>query len=1042
VRKVTLILGLLLVTGGLFSWGAGPAAATTEDDSGGIEIGSHVFGAMRARGIGPAVMSGRVSCLDVVNSDPRFIYIGTAGGGVWKSRNGGVNFEAKFDEHNQSIGAIAVDQAHPDTVWVGTGEVWVRNSVSVGDGIYVSRDGGDKWENVGLARTERIARIVIDPTDSQVVYAAALGPLWSAGAERGLYKTTDFGRTWQKILYVNDSTGCSDVWLDPDDPGTVYASMWQFRRSADFFSSGGPGSGLYKSTDGGASWREIRQGLPGGELGRIALGVSPADPNIVYASVEADTSGFYRSDDKGETWRLTSDHMMIRGRPFYFSLVIPDPQDPDRVYKSNTYLLVSRNGGKVFGGVGGWVHADNHALWINPDDPNHMIAGTDGGVYITRNKGAGWRHVPNLPVSQFYRVAVDQQRPFNVYGGLQDNGSWMAPSSSPSGIENCDWENLGGGDGFAVVPDPRDPQIVYWEWQGGNLSRHDRRTGESKDIKPLRRQDGPELRWHWNTPIYVSPSDGKRLYTGSQFLHRSTDRGESWQTLSPDLTTDNPDLQRQEESGGLTVDNTTAENHCTIFTICESPLDRKIIWVGTDDGNLQVTRNDGKDWTLVSGNLPGLPPGTWVSCVEASPHDRQTALVTFDGHRRGDMATYAYLTRDLGATWTAITTDEISGYAHCIRQDPVNPDLFFLGTEFGLYITLDAGKHWARFEEEFPPVSIRDMVIHQRESSLVMATHGRGIRIIDDITPLRQVTAVMLENEATLLDSKPAVLDIPRGRQHSPGDTHFAAGNPWSSARLAYYLKKRHMFGEMKIEIFDPRGELLKTLPGSKRKGLNFVTWSPRLKPPKVAPSPVLDPQTSFAAAVGPAAPEGTYTWRLTRGKEVQEGTVDVVYDPDYPHDRKARKAQQEIVQELYDMLARLAYVCEAMAEARDTARDRAAQLEAGDGLVSSLEAFASDLDAMHGTLMVTEEVQGISGQKKLREKVVRLYASIAGYGGRPTASQLERLGGFRVEIEAANRQFLELTEGRLEELNSQLEQREQQPIALLTEEEFAAREN
>jgi photosystem II stability/assembly factor-like uncharacterized protein len=1037
VRKVIFLLGLLLVSGGTQVMGADPTAAET----GGIEIGSHVFGAMRARAIGPAVMSGRVSSLDVVNSDPRFIYVGTGGGGVWKSRDGGITFDSVFDKHNQCIGAVTVDQAHPDTVWVGTGEVWVRNSVSLGDGIYVTRDGGDKWENVGLPDSERIGRIVVDPTDSRVVYAAVLGHLWNANQERGLYKTADFGQTWQKILYMDENTGCSDVWLDPEDPQTVYASMWEFRRRADFFTSGGPGSGLYKSTDGGVTWREIREGLPAGDLGRIALAVSPASPNILYAAVEATSSAFFRSDDKGETWVQTSDQKIIKGRPFYFSLVIPDPQDPERVYKSNTGLLVSREGGKVFGGVGGWVHADNHALWINPSDPNHMIAGTDGGVYITHNKGSGWRHVPNLPVSQFYRVAVDQQQPFNVYGGLQDNGSWMAPTNSPSGIENCDWVNLGGGDGFCVVPDPRDSDFVYWEWQGGNLNRHDLRTGEDKDIKPLRQQDGPELRWHWNTPIAVSTADPRRLYTGSQFLHRSTDRGESWQTISPDLTTNDPEKQRQEESGGLTVDNTTAENHCTIFTICESPLDKKVIWVGTDDGNLQVTADDGKKWRLASEGMEGLPKGTWVSFVEASPHDRQTALVTFDGHRSGDMNTYVYLTRDLGETWIPITTDEIAGHAHCLRQDPVNPDLLFLGTEQGLYITLDTGRHWARFEEEFPPVSIRDMVVHQRENSLVMATHGRGIRIIDDITPLRQITTSTLANEVTLLEAKPAVLDIPRGRQHSPGDTHFAAGNPWSSARLAYYLKKRHMFGEMKIEIFDPQGQLLKTLPGGKRKGLNFVTWSPRLKPPKVAPSPVLDPQTSFAAAVGPAAPEGTYTWRLTKGKEVFEGRVDVAYEPGYPHDRKARREQQAIVRELYDMLARLAYVCEAMAELRDEARERAGALEDGDGLISSLEIFANDLDAMHSSLMVTEEVQGISGQKKLREKVVRLYAGIAGYGGEPTRSQLERLAGFRAEIDAANGEFLALTEGRLDSLNEELASRDQDPIRLLTEEEFAERD-
>ncbi len=1038
MRTFVIFLGLLLLSGGSSFTGADSVLA---EEAAGIEVGSHVFGALRARELGPAVMSGRIAALDVVNDDPRIIYLGTAGGGVWKSRNGGTNFKPVFDEHNQSIGAVTIDQARPDTVWVGTGEVWVRNSVSAGDGIYRTVNGGDKWENLGLKGTERIGRIAIDPQNPATVYAAALGPLWSASEERGLYKTTDFGQTWEKILYVDQDTGCSEVWLDPEDAQTIYATMWQFRRTPYSFHSGGPGSGLFKSTDGGASWREIRQGLPEGDLGRIALGISPANPSLVYASVEADTSGFYRSDDKGETWALSSSQKQIKGRPFYFSLVVPDPQDADRVYKSNTFLLVSRDGGKIFGGVGGWVHADIHAQWINPANNAHMIVGTDGGMYTTYNKGDGWQHVPNLPISQFYRVAVDDERPFHVYGGLQDNGSWTAPSRSPSGIENSDWTNLGGGDGFATVPDPRDPHFVYWEWQGGNLNRHNRRTGEDKGIKPQPWVGGPPLRWHWNTPIVTGRADTRRLYTGSQFLHRSTDRGESWEVISPDLTTNDPEKQRQEESGGLTIDNTTAENHCTIFAIAPSPLDKKIIWVGTDDGNVQVTANDGKSWDLVSGDIPGLPAGTWVSSIEASPHDKHTALVTFDGHRTGDFTPYAYLTTDLGRTWQALVTEDITGHAHCVRQDPENPDLLFLGTEQGLFITLDQGLHWARFAEEFPPVSIRDMVIQARENSLVMATHGRGIQVIDDITPLRQITPRTLENDVTLLTSKPAVLDIPRGKQHSPGDDYFAAGNPYRSARLAYYLKKRHLFGEMKIEIFTPEGELLKTLPGSKRKGLNFVTWSPRLKPPKVAPSPVLDPSTSFAAAVGPAAPEGTYTYRLTKGKEVYEGTVEVGYDPDYPHDRKARAEQQAIVQELYDMLGRLAYVCEAMAELRDAARDEVADLEGQDALAADLESFASELDAMHAGLMVTEEVQGISGKKRLREKVVGLYASIAGYGGRPTESQTQRLADFRIEIEAANAGFQALTAEKLRDLNVRLEAAGKEPLALLSAEEYAERD-
>jgi photosystem II stability/assembly factor-like uncharacterized protein len=1014
-----------------------PEAEVTEQ---GIEIGPHVFGAMRARGIGPAVMSGRISALDVVDSDPRIIYAGAASGGVWKSRNGGVNFRPVFDDHNQCIGAIAVDQAHPDTVWVGTGEVWVRNSVSVGDGLYRTRDGGDKWERVGLEKTERIGRIIVHPTDSDIVYVAALGHLWDANEERGLYKTRDGGTTWEKILYVDENTGCSDVVIDPQEPDILYAAMWEFRRRPDFFNSGGPGSGLYKSTDGGKSWRRLTKGLPEGELGRIALAVAPSRPNRIYAVVEAAESALYRSDDLGETWEKKNTQKAVKGRPFYFSLLVPDPTDHDRLYKTSTGLLMTRDGGKTFTGVGGWVHVDYHAMWINPADPNHMIVGTDGGLYITRSRGGGWQHVTNLPISQFYRVAADDRRPYHVYGGLQDNGTWTAPTRSRGGIENSDWENLGGGDGFAVAIDRADPNIVYWEWQGGNINRRDMRTGESKDIKPQPELGDPEFRFNWNTPIVLSPSDESRLYVGSQFLHRSTDRGESWEVLSGDLTTDDPDKQRQTESGGLTIDNTNAETHCTIYTISESPLDKSLIWVGTDDGNIQVTENDGENWRLVGDGIEGLPDGTWVSCIESSRHDRGTAFVTFDGHRTGDMTPHVYVTEDLGRTWRSITTEDIAGYAHVLRQDPVNRDLLFLGTEFGLFITLDRGLHWARFEEEFPHVSVRDMVIQERESSLVMGTHGRGIQIIDDIRPLRQLTTEILAADVTLLDARSATLRTPQWKQHFPGNNYFVAGNPNSSAGIVYFLKKRHMFGEMKLEIFTPEGELLKVLPGGKRKGLNFVQWSPRLKPPKVAPSPTLDPSISFAASFGPTAPEGTYTYRLTKGKNTYEGTVDVAYDEDFPHAAEERSLQQQAVGELYDMLGRLAYVADAAGGVRDDARNRAGQMEKKDKLGQRLRSFADEIDELHQGIMVSGEIQGISGQRRTWEKMLRLYGTVSAYGGRPTRSQLDRLAVLGGEIEEAEQDFRKLISADLEDLNGKLAKKEMEPINLLTREEFTAR--
>ncbi len=1044
MRKSLQIFGLLFVA--LLSVNVLPAPSTCladdkEAGDAGIEIGSYIFGAVRARSIGPAIMSGRVSAVDAVVADPNIVYVGAAGGGVWKSKNGGVNFSAVFDDHPQCIGAITIDQAHPDTVWVGTGEVWVRNSVSIGTGLYKTIDGGENWKCVGLEDSERIAKIIVHPENPDIVWVAAMGHLWDANEQRGVFKTTDGGQTWNKVLYINDSTGCSDLTCEPGQPDMLYAAMWQFRRSADFFTSGGPGSGLHKSTDGGETWTQLSDGLPEGELGRIAVAVPPAEPGRIYAAVESEDTAFYRSDDRGASWRRVGKSAAVTGRPFYFALLIPDPQDPDRLYKTSTALWVTRDGGESFGGVGGNVHADHHAMWINPNNPKHIYVGTDGGAYVTHNRGNGWVHCMTLPISQFYHVSADDKEPYNVFGGLQDNGSWMAPSRSPSGIQSRDWRELGGGDGFAVQPDRSDPDVVYWEYQGGNVTRLHLSTGESKDIIPQPAADEPRYRFNWNTPIVTSPTDPKRLYVGTQFLHRSLDQGESWERISDDLTTDDKNKQRQTESGGLTIDNTRAENHCTIFTIAESPLDKQVIWVGTDDGNLQVTENDGTKWRRVNGKVKGVPKSTGVACVEPSQHNRKTAFVCFDGHYRGDMRAHVYRTDDLGQKWHSIVTDDIEGFARVIRQDPVNPDLLYLGTELGLYITLDGGLHWARFEENLPPVAVHDLAIQHREAALVIGTHGRGIYIIDDLALLRQLTPEAMAADVYLLESKPSLLRIPQFDAGPSGDNRFVGRNPRQAGKIVYYLKKRHMFGKLQIEIFNPDGELVKTIPGGKRKGINMVNWSMRLKPPKVAPSPTFDPMTAFAGLFGPMAPEGNYTYQITKGKQTYDGTLSLVNDPSSPHSAADRELQQKTLHQLYGLQARLTYLAEAMAEARDDTRERADQLPEKEKLARQLREFADEIDRMIGSIMVTREIQGIAGGSKLREDVVRLYGGVASYGGRPTQSQLDRLVFFEKEVDEVNARFLPQIEKKLTELNEKLTAQQLEPVTLLTEEEFIARD-
>ena len=974
-----------------------------------VQLDSAALGGLQARAIGPAVMSGRIAAIDGAwDGNTLALYVGAAGGGVWKSEDGGVNFESVFDDYPQSIGAIAVDRAHPQTVWVGTGESWTRNSVSVGHGVYKSTDGGYTWQAVGLEDTERIARIQIHPSDPNTVWVCAPGHLWNDNEERGVFKTTDGGKTWKKVLYVDAKTGCGDLDVDPQDPDILYAGMWQFRRTPDFFTSGGPGSGLYRSTDGGATWKEMTQGLPKGEKGRIALAVAPSRPNRVYATVESKETALYRSDDLGETWAKVNTSFTVSARPFYFSRLVVDPADYKTVYKPGLTLGISTDQGESFtsilsGGFGGGsVHSDMHALWIDPKDPEHMLLGTDGGVYVSFDQGHTFRHVGSLPVSQFYRVSVDDDWPYHVYGGLQDNGSWMGPSQSPSGIQNKDWENVGFGDGMCVFRDPADPGYVYSEYQGGEISRLDLETGEVRDIKAYPAAGEAKYRFNWTTPLAFSPHEKGTLYMGAQKLLRSRDRGESWEEISPDLTTNNPKWQRQAESGGLSIDNSTAENYTTIYSISESPVEAGVIWVGTDDGHVALTRDDGKSWTQVASAIPGFPARGWVSDVEASPSAKGAALVTVDAHRTGDMAPYVYETTDYGKTWKSLATDELDGWAHVVQQDLVNPDLLFLGTEHGLWISLDHGGHWVRFEGGLPKmVAVRDLAIQAREGDLVIATHGRGLYILDDLTPLRNLTSEVLNEDVALLPSRPAVMVIEAPQQEFSGAGDFTGQNPPEAAEIAYYLKRRHLFGDLKVEIYGADGELIKSIPGGKRRGINRVSWPMRLPPPKVPPATNLVP-----AFEGPRVLEGTYTVKLIKGKKTLTGSVELVPDPRSPHSAEDRKLQQKTALDLYHMLERMTYLVDSITDLRDQARARAAKLPDRSRTAKRLTAYADSLEQFRGTLVSTSEAGWLSGEERLREKLGNLYGGINSYTGRPTKSQLDRLGVLRDQLEKAFTDF------------------------------------
>ena len=1036
-----------------------PALAQTPT----VKIDSDTFGGLEARSIGPAAMGGRVAAVDGWAGDRVTIYAGTAGGGLWKSVDGGVKFSPVFDKYNQSIGAVAIDPNAPGTVWVGTGEAWTRNSVSVGDGVYRSTDAGATWTRIGLENSERIARIAVHPKDGHTVFVCALGHLFNDHPERGVFRTRDGGKTWDQVLSVAPDTGCADLAIDPQDPSVVYAAMWQVRRRPDYFVSGGPHSGLFKSTDGGSHWQSITKGLPAGDLGRIAIAIAPSQPSTVYVTVEAKKSGLYRSDDRGETWVEVNSTGVVAQRPFYFSRVVVDPGDPKRLYKMGTIASYSDDGGKTFAMMGVSeaglsYHADVHDIWINPKHTADLVIATDGGLYTSQSRGSTFRFVGTLPVSQFYHVSYDMAWPYNVYGGLQDNSSWYGPSRRSGGIGNKHWQSLTGGDGFWAFPDPTDADTIFDEYQGGNLFRVRRSTLESKDIKPTPREGEPRFRFNWNTPIHLSRSTPGVIYYGAQFLFRSKDKGESWERISPDLTTNDPARQQQDKSGGLTLDYSSAENYCTIFAISESPKSASVIWVGTDDGNVQVTRDGGRTWTNVAPNVPGLPKGTWVSSVEAGHFDEAVAYATFDGHMTGDMNTYVYRTADFGRTWQRLgaeasaalapalrgaetssapanqgvgsglqagPTAGLRGYAHVVKEDLVKGSLLFVGTEFGLFLTIDGGRQWAQFTG-LPPVAVRDLTIHPREHDLIVATHGRGIYIVDDLTPLRALTAQVLDSDAAFLPSRPSTMVMPITEFGFNGDGEFVGRSPGETAVITYYLKQRHLFGDLRVEVYDPRGTLVSTLPAGKRRGINRVEWPMRSPAPRMAPG--VGPIQSLFAMMGPRVLEGTYTVKLVRDSGVLETTIVLVPDPRSPYTAADRAAQRDAALRLFGDIERLAALVNRLDRVHNQAETLAEKLPSGDALRKRLEGFATTLDDQHGGLVSMKQGEGISADEKLREELGMLYGNVNGFEGRPTMSQLNRMAVLGKQLDEASARF-EKTMAQLPGLNAELAKRGMEPI-------------
>lgn len=731
-------------------------------------LDSKLMEGLKARSIGPAAISGRVAAIDAVTSNPNHIVVGAATGGVWVSENGGLTWKPVFDDQAvASIGAVAINQSNPDIIWVGTGEGNVRNSTSIGGGIYKSIDGGKSWKLMGLANSERINRIALHPDNPDIAYVAAMGTLWGPNEERGVYKTTNGGTNWQRILYVDDSTGATDIKIDSVNPDKLFAGMWQFRRWPYHFTSGGEGSGMYITHDGGKNWSQKTEedGLPEGDLGRMAFALSPANPERVYALVEAEKSALLRSDDGGENWNKVNEEYNVADRPFYYTELAADPQNADIIYNIGTRVRVSIDGGKTFEynpvidccASGNTIHIDNHAYWINPRDSKHLIFGNDGGLAISRDMGKTFRFVRNLPLAQFYHIAVDNDLPYNVYGGLQDNGSWRGPAElwENAGIRNLHWQEVGFGDGFDTLPDPDNSTRGYGMSQGGRLYRWNLETGEQTTVRPDPPSIDTELRFNWNAALAIDPFDPNTVYYGSQFVHRSHDRGLTWSTISGDLTSNNPEMQTYHSSGGLTPDVTAAENYTSLTAIAPSTLQHGVIWAGSDDGRVHVTRDGGKTWSRIDGKARGVSPGAWVPMITASAHDEGTAFVVFDDHRRSDMRPYVYRVENHGKRWTRLSSDGMSGYALSVLQDKVDPNLLFVGTEFGLYISTNGGKSWDKFTAGLPTVSVMDMAIQERENDLVLGTHGRAAYVIDDFSGLRNLSAGDLESRLKILSVSP-----------------------------------------------------------------------------------------------------------------------------------------------------------------------------------------------------------------------------------------------------------------------------------------------
>jgi photosystem II stability/assembly factor-like uncharacterized protein len=979
------------------------------------------------RCIGPANMGGRIDDIAAVESDPHIIYAGTASGGVWKTTNNGVTWNPIFDNQTtSSIGDIAISSSNPDIIWVGTGEPNNRQSSSWGDGVYKSEDGGRTWKNMGLRDSNHIGRIVIHPTNPDVVYVAALGHLWGPNQERGLYKTVDGGKKWKNTKFIDENTGFVDVAMDPANPNTLYAAAYQRRRRGWGFNGGGPGSGLYKSTDGGDNWFRLTNGLPEGNTGRIGIDIYHSDPKTVYAIIEHKQGGVFRSDDKGFSWKKMSD---TNPRPMYYSQIRIDPNNDQKIWVLGTFMHISEDGGKKFKRtIITEVHGDFHAMWINPKNSSHMILGSDGGIYFSYDKGKTWDFINSLPLGQFYEIGFDMRKPYHVYGGLQDNGMWGGPSAThySQGITNNEWIMIGSGDGFYTQVDPEDYTTIYTESQLGYLQRYNLLTEESKSIRPLPANPDEIYRFNWNSPLLLSPHNPKTLYFGGNKLFVSENQGDTWKE-SIDLTTQQ-DRKKLPLMGILPDKNTLSKHdgivfYGTITTITESALKKGFLYVGTDDGNLQSSQDGGATWKNVMSKVPGVPKGTYVSRLVASRFSEGLAYATFDNHRNNDYKPYVYMTSNYGESWKSISSNlPEGGSVNVIREHHKNPNLLFVGTERGAYFSIDRGKRWINFNNRFPTVPVDDIAIHPRENDLIFGTHGRSIWILDDITPLEQLTKEVLASPIHLFDIRPSTISKLSFLKGYIGNKTFIAPNPPYGALISYYLKEDAK-KDVKIVINDGKGKTIKEFLGPKKAGINRINWELNYgRTEKFRERRKSRYYRPFGVPVLP----GEYKVTLRVEDQEMTKTARVEGDPRIEISFEERKAQHDALLQIYGLQPALAASTKTIEEFKKEMgklKKRIKEIpDAPKVLSEKVKTIAEELEEAEIKLLGDPKLDYPQRMRySIRINLFMLERSIKSYSGAPSALQLQQIKEKTEELKALLKKINRIIEVEIPELNKLL---------------------